>query len=188
MKTTITIQQCIKPDWPVASRLTCLISNCNSLIIAHNSNGWLSVQCLPVCHLVLGDSWSNVWPTWTSESGWLGGVLQFVDFQRKIMGWFELLLLIELEYNNIVISSILTLPHSLVFAGWSVSVYLANLICVCFPGQPNRQFHFMCVPFYMRLHYVTCLRSNWRITYGKISPERIIHCLSVINVLFSTFW
>ena len=70
----------------------------------------------------------------------------------------------------------------------SVSVYLANLICVCFPGQPNCQFHFMCVPFYMRLHYVTCLRSNWRITYGKISPERIIHCLSVINVLFSTFW
>ena len=87
-----------------------------------------SVQCLPVCHLVLGDSWSNVWPTWTSESGWLGGVLQFVDFQRKIMGWFELLLLIELEYNNIVVSSILTLQHSLVSAGWSVSAYLANLV------------------------------------------------------------
>ena len=87
-----------------------------------------SVQCLPVCHLVLGDSWSNVWPTWTSESGWLGGVLQFVDFQRKIMGWFELLLLIELEYNNIVVSSILTLQHSLVSAGWSVSVYLANFL------------------------------------------------------------
>ena len=61
-----------------------------------------SVQCLPVCHLVLGDSWSNVWPTWTSESGWLGGVLQFVDFQRKIMGWFELLLLIEEILWNIV--------------------------------------------------------------------------------------
>ena len=87
-----------------------------------------SVQCLPVCHLVLGDSWSNVWPTWTSESGWLGGGLQFVDFQRKIMGWFELLLLIELEYNNIVVSSILTLQHSLVSAGWSVSVYLANFL------------------------------------------------------------
>ena len=87
-----------------------------------------SIQCLPVCHLVLGDSWSNVWPTWTSESGWLGGVLQFVDFQRKIMGWFELLLLIELEYNNIVVSSILTLQHSLVSAGWSVSVYLANFL------------------------------------------------------------
>ena len=87
-----------------ASRLTCLISNCNSyiIIIAHKSNGWLSVQCLPVCHLVLGDSWSNVWPTWTSESGWLGGVLQFVDFQRKIMGWFELLLLIEeILWNNV---------------------------------------------------------------------------------------
>ena len=81
-----------------------------------------------------------------------------------------------------------TLQHSLVSADWFVSVYLANLICVCFPGQPNHQFHFTCVPFYMRLHYVTCLRSNWRITYGKISPERIIHCLSVINVLFSTFW
>ena len=96
--------------------------------IDQKSNGWLSVQCLPVCHLVLGDSWSNVWPTWTSESGWLGGVLQFVDFQRKIMGWFELLLLIELEYNNIVVSSILTLQHSLVSAGWSVSVYLANFL------------------------------------------------------------
>ena len=160
-----------------------LLSTAIHSYIDQKSNGWLSVQCLPVCHLVLG-----VWPTWTSESGWLGGVLQFVDFQRKIMGWFELLLLIELEYNNIVVSSILTLQHSLVSAGWSVSVYLANLICVCFPGQPNCQFHFTCVPFYMRLHYVTCLRSNWRITYGKISPERIIHCLSVINVLFSTFW
>ena len=48
------------------------------------------------------DSWSNVWPTWTYESGWLGGVLQFVDFQRKIMGWFELLLLIEEILWNIV--------------------------------------------------------------------------------------
>ena len=63
--------------------------------IDQKSIGWLSIQCVPVCHLVLGDSWSNVWPTWTSESGWLGGVLQFVDFQRKIMEWFEFLLLIE---------------------------------------------------------------------------------------------
>ena len=118
--------------WIIASRLTRVIINCDSFIIYifidQKSNGWLSVQCLPVCHLVLGDSWSNVWPTWTSESGWLGGVLQFVDFQRKIMGWFELLLLIELEYNNIVVSSILTLQHSLVSAGCSVSVYLANFL------------------------------------------------------------